>query len=246
MSIVKICMLVFDLEFYVPQEFRESSKTSLIMNPTRDENIILGGSFYVHNPFKFSNISRLDYSKIQDFWIWNQKAFNDCNINDYLLAEKQLLEKIYNYIDNYALKVQKKAEEYRLKKGWDSPAKKKIKYAGIGISRSDLPILYIRSNFHSIASSPDLFEIYLSHHPFDLANVTFGYVRKKSKYPKLDSIRSTEIFKHYNVDFEKDSSKSVWDLFEENQFDKIKHRTHNELKSTVEVLVKLQNKLKFN
>lgn len=90
-------MLVFDLEFYVPKEFRESSNTSLIMNPTRDENIILGGSFFIHDPFKFSNISRFNYSKIQDYWIWDQKAFNDGKINDNLLAEKQLLKKIYNF-----------------------------------------------------------------------------------------------------------------------------------------------------
>ncbi|RMG33906.1 MAG: hypothetical protein D6732_11305 [Methanobacteriota archaeon] len=223
-------MLVFDLEFYVPPESRNQSRTSLIMNPTREGNIIIGGSFYQYT-------GKFDPAKINDFWIWQEDTFEPNSKKALLKSEKQTLTKIYNYIDQYAIKDQKRRDEHRKKKGYKNPAKRRITYSGIGIARTDLPILFIRSATHKIAPSTDLFEQYLSHHPFDLANALFGFVHQK---PIMKPLRAEQIFKHFKIPYEKDSSKSVWEMFEKEEFQNIVERTHKEIQATIQVLQKVK------
>ncbi len=220
-------VLLFDLEFYVPPHERELSNVSLIMNPARENHIILGGTFVTFSP-------KQKGLKFIDFWIWEQEQFE----NSLLDAEKELLRKIYDFIDTFAIEMWEHREKYRKKRGWKNPAKKKIEYVGIGIARTDLPILYVRSSFHKIAPNPDLFELYLAHHPFDLANAAFGYISPNNLSPVL----AREIFSHFGVEYEKDSSKSVWQLFDENNYDPIKLRTHHEIIATAEVLQKIIKK----
>ncbi len=225
-------MLAFDLEFYVDPKVRNASNTSLIMNPARKGNIVLGGTFYPYQP-KEKNFGP---SKLKDFWIWQEELFDPHNPESFEQCELRILKRIYDYIDTYATEDWKRREKYRKKMGYPNPAKKRILYTGIGIARTDLPILYIRSSNHAIASNEELFELYLSHHPFDLANACFGLINPQ----KLEPVRAREIFKHFNAEFNKNSSKSVWEMFEQGEFQQILNRTHEELKATLYALKKIQ------
>jgi len=46
-----------------------------------------------------------------------------------------------------------------------------------------------------------------------------------------------------NIKGEKDSSKNVWDMFDDNNFDSIENRTTQELKAILDIYRELQNKI---
>ena len=117
--------LFFDLEYQVPKDAQKSTYGSLLANPGRSGQKILGGSFCL---LESTNVkgwtSNLKEIEMVNFWIW-----------EYDNNEKKMLEDIFQYF----------------KDSWSTLKGKKDREAdlitcGIGISRFDLPILAYKFN----------------------------------------------------------------------------------------------------
>lgn len=205
-------MLFIDLEFYVPKEDRNNSKTKLRFNAAKNDNFILGGSFLDIPPY----LKKIDTKMIQNFWVWDNSDFNPNNqYFQFEEFEKKLLERIYSFFSlcwNKEFKRNKtKGIEYS-----------SLYTIGAGISRLDLPSLYIRSNRYSIASPENLFKTYLSTLPFDLTNMA-SITISENKYLRPVSVQ--KLITYLNLNYSIDSGIDVWNLYENYEYEVIKEKT---------------------
>ena len=111
---------------------------------------------------------------------------------------------------------------------------------GIGISWFDIPALYCRSFRFQIDSPERLFNTYFKTKNIDLANVcSFLFPEENCIYPKT----AKEIMGRLKIAGDKDSSKTVWELFDKNDTNKIEKRTTEEVKNVIQIYQKIQDKL---
>lgn len=105
---------------------------------------------------------------------------------------------------------------------------------GAGISRLDIPTLYIRSSLLRIDTEAALFETYFKTKIVDLGDVGIGLFRKNptiySIYPKTINALTSRL----GIQSRKTSGKEVWDLYESEDF-AIKERTLSEVENAVEI-----------
>ncbi len=207
-------MIVFDLEFYVPPEDRHKRGASLLANPHKKGHYLLGGVFTKYKPLKNMSIDNLQY---HHFWIW--KYGN----------EKTVLKKIYEYI----------------RSSWEGlknkdPKQADLMFYGIGISRFDVPILYIRSQYHQIAPPEDLFECYFKAKQLDLSNIAIPFFNKdKVMYPKT----MNSIFRRFGIKKEKVSGINVWEMYDQKSYKKIEKRTETEVRDCIELYQIISKKI---
>jgi hypothetical protein len=206
-------MIFFDLEFYIPEQDRNRPGASLLANPGRTGHHLLGGVFSRFWPLK-DKISELSFDH---FWFWDYKN------------EKQLLKVIFDYF----------------KESWDSIRDKEPRHAdlilcGIGISRFDLPILYIRSLIKKIDTNENIFELYFKTKPVDLSNVTIPFFnREKVMYPKT----ANQILTRFSLEKNLASSMNVWEKFDNKDYEWIQQRTENEVKNSIKLYTILCNRI---
>lgn len=203
----KAKILFFDLEFYVPPKNRK--ETGFNYNPAVDENMLLGGVFYPANPAK-DLLPHVPFNsnKLKNFWLWEYQA------------EKKLLQAIYTYLKEIESQV------YKHFQGIVSPV-----VCGIGISNSDIPVLFHLLNKHSIDTAPKLFELQNTLRVLDLSQLSIGTFNKKDHflYPKTKN----EILSKYLHGKRMESGKSIWELYETHEFCKIESRVVDEVNLTV-------------
>jgi len=205
--------IFFDLEFYVPSSEREKPGASLLANPLKDDQFLLGGVFTRYWPLKETKQDL----QFQHYWIWNQKT------------EKKVLRSIYEYFQN----------------SWDiiknkDPRQADLILCGIGISRFDLPILYIRSVKNRIDKSENIFEVYFKTKPVDLSNVGISFFnREKVMYPKTVN----QIFSRFGLDQEKVPSTHVWDKYDNEDYEWIEKRTEREVRDCINLYQILCSKI---
>ena len=167
--------LFFDLEYQVPKDAQKSTYGSLLANPGRSGQKILGGSFCL---LESTNVkswpSNLEEIEMVNFWIW-----------EYDNDEKKMLEDIFQYF----------------KDSWKTLKGKKDREAdlitcGIGISRFDLPILAYRCNELGVATNEETWEVYFTTKQVDLSKVGIPNAKKTeiNPYKKLFSIAILYIF----------------------------------------------------
>lgn len=208
-------IIFFDLEWYVQKEQRVSTGGSLIANPNKKGQKLLGGVFTKFHPLK-ENIQNIKYDH---FWLWQTKNH-----------EKTLVEKIYNYI---------KAEWKPLEgKHWSQAD---LILCGQGISRFDVPILYIRSTHFGIDKAETIFEILFKTKQVDLSNVAISYTMDNVMYPASWN----DISKKLGYKRLKESGASVWDMYDAKNTRAIEKRTEQEVKDCVklyEYILKNKNK----
>ena len=129
----KCRVIFFDLEFYVPESSRIPNTFSY--NPWDKQSKFLGGCFFFANPSSDFNLTDQQvHSKIKPLWLWKHKS------------ERELLVHIYDLL--------KQAEETV------SKAHKNRLYpimCGIGITTSDVPILFDLFKRYKILSNRDSF-----------------------------------------------------------------------------------------
>ena len=213
-------MLFFDLEFYVPEKDRDQPGASLLANPGKKGQFLLGGVFTRTWPIKEEKYE----IKFEHHWLWDYKD------------EKDLLKTIFQYFQD----------------SWDQIKEKEPRHAdlilcGIGITRFDLPILYIRSIANKVSKPEKLFDLYFKTKPVDLSNVCIPFFnREKVMYPKT----ANQILSRFNIDKEKSSSMSVWQKYDEKDFDWIAQRTEEEVKDAITlynlIFTKICGKRKIN
>jgi hypothetical protein len=198
-------MIFFDLEFYVPKEDRIMNGASLLANPTKSGQFLLGGVFCRFWPLKKDRVD-LEFKHI---WIWDLKT------------EKKVLKEIYNYFMGSWNELKNK-----------DPRQADLILCGIGITRFDLPVLYIRSIAKKIDSQKNIFEVYFKTKPIDFSTVTIPFFnREKVMYPKT----ANQILNRFRLEKEKSSSILVWERYDNQDYDWIKQRTEEEVKSTLDI-----------
>ena len=207
-------MIFFDLEFYVPKVDRNKLGASLLANPHKQDHFLLGGVFYRDFPLKKGGRN----PHFEHYWIWKAKD------------EKTVLTNIYRFFQD----------------SWEPLKNKDPKQAdliatGIGISRFDIPILYIRSSIQNIATPPELFECYFKMKQVDLTNVGIGFFNKGVNvfYPKT----ANQLMRRFGIHKEKTSGMSVWEMYDNNEYRDIEKRTESEVRDAIQIYKKMQEYL---
>lgn len=213
-------MIFFDLEFYVPpqERFLPNTKGTLVLNPARPSNILLGGHFIAQG-FK-------DPKPRQEkaFWLW--KSQDD---------EKNLLTQIAGFFHEEWLHQQ--AEEYKImNKRIDD-----IVTCGFAVGRVDLPALYIRSQLLNVKPIEELYTTFLKTRVIDLSQVAcFLFPKEKHFYPKTANEVAHKLLPKSAW---KASGKDVWMMFDEGDYNAIEKRCHDEVHTCIQIYHLLQEKL---
>jgi len=208
-------VVYLDIECYVPPNARQQGKSSMIYNPARTDQFVLGGVFRREFPGQ---------RRMEPAWhVWNWAKEN----------EKATLQEIYNYIN----------ESWKMIEG-KTASHPDLMLIGIGISRHDIPALYVRSVFHHIESETALYETYFKTKIVDLSDVGIAFFRGNPAiyplYPKTANALAARFgTRTRDIQGRKVSGKSVWDLYDLGQFDEIKERTAAEVEDAIEIASKM-------
>ncbi len=192
-------VVFFDIECYVPPEARTLGKRSMKYNPAADDHFVLGGVFQRMFPL---------LNKIEPRWqVWNWD----------IQQEKDTLLQIYDYVT----------------KSWDlldgkTDRNPDLILVGTGISRHDVPTLYIRSVKHNIDSAPAVFDAYFKTKMIDLTNVGIPLFRHDPKIYPIYPKQTNALMSRFGLGF-KESGKTVWELYDSGEFEAIKQRTNTEV-----------------
>ena len=205
-------VIFFDLECYVPPEDRHKiSKSSLIYNAAKPDHFIFGGVFRRWFPIS----CKLEPSVT----IWN---FNK-------EEEKTTLSKIYGFFTNSW-----KLIDQRERKNHPD-----LMLIGTGISRLDIPALFVRSKMHNIDSDEALYETYFKAKVVDLGDAGIPLFRKNPKIYSLYPKTTNDLICQLGVKSSKTSGKKVWDLYDAKEFEAIKSRTASEVDDAIEIANKI-------
>lgn len=201
------CRIIFlDLEFYVPDGSR--SKLGFCYNPWDKNCKLLGGAFLSANPEKDFGRPELDIrKKIESRWLW------DCS------NEKELLQSIYDLLRKDFESV-RKAHNNSI-----SPI-----LCGIGITSSDIPILFELFKRFNILDNREAFKFQNGFRGLDLSQLALATFNNSGNflYPKSKS----HILHKYLPDKTFDSGKSVWQLYETGDYAGIQSRVFDEIVCT--------------
>ena len=213
-DIDKTEIIFFDLEFYVPKEDRSQSGASMNFNPNKRGHLLLGGVFARVKPLK----DIMKEPELTHIWIWKEGD------------EKQVITKIYEYFQEC----------------WKPMANKDAEQAdlilcGTGITRSDIPVLYIKSIQHGIDTPANLFDCFFKAKPVDFSEATIPYFRPEPRilYPKT----TNRILEKFKIRSFKDSSTSVWDLYDNREHARIEKRTTHEVLDILEIYNKFLERI---
>lgn len=207
-------MIFFDLEFYVPKVDRNKLGASLLANPLKQDHFLLGGVFYRDFPLKKGGRN----PHFEHYWIWKMDN------------EKAVLAAIYSFFKN----------SWNLLRNKD-PQQADLITTGIGISRFDIPILYIRSLNQIIATPAELFECYFKTKQVDFTNVGITFFNKGVNilYPKT----ANQLMRRFGIQKEKTTGMSIWDMYDNNEFQNIENRTESEVRDAIQIYKKMQKQL---
>lgn len=199
----KCRIIFFDLEFYVPDSSR--IENTFCYNPWDKDSKLLGGAFLVVNPTRdFDLTDQQVHSKIKTFWLWKYQS------------ERELLTEIYKLLSKTE-KIVSKAHKNRL-----SPI-----LCGIGITSSDVPIIFELFKRYQILSNQEAFVLQNKYRYIDLSQLGIATFNNSNKflYPKT---KNTLLGKYLNgTKFE--AGYTVWEMYENNQLKDIEKRTRREV-----------------
>lgn len=142
-------------------------------------------------------------------------------------TEKATLQQIYNYFN----------DSWKLLEG-KTDKNPDLILVGTGISRHDIPTLYVRSAMHHVDNEARLYETYFKTKIVDLGDVGIPFFRKHQRifqiYPKPTNALKARF--GLQTRGRKDTGKSVWELYEDKKFDAIRERTASEVEDTIEIV----------
>lgn len=138
-----------------------------------------------------------------------------------------IFEVIYDYF----------RESWKLIEG-KSPDNPDLIVTGTGISRFDIPMLFVKSIIYNIDSHENLFDAYFKTKIVDLGDVGIPLFTK-NPWPVLYPKPANALAARLGINVHKTSGKGVWDMYDAGDYEGIKQRTLEELKTTVEIARKL-------
>lgn len=209
----KCRVIFFDLEFYVPETGRE--KSGFCYNPWDKSCRFLGGSFLAANPDKdLSNASKNTENKVSSLWLWNHKS------------ERDLLEEIYRFLKSMS-NIVRNAHDGKV-----SPV-----LCGIGITSSDVPILFDLFKRYKILTNKEAFYFQNEFRVIDISQLAIATFNNGTDflYPKTKSL----ILHKYMPGKKFESGKSVWDMYELREFSVIESRVVDEVMCTHECYIQI-------
>lgn len=209
-------VVYFDIECYVPPNERQQSKSSMKFNPCRAQDFVLGGVF--RRAFPLQN--RIE----PPVEIWNWEAGR----------EPFTILDIYNFFKQSWKLIEQKTDQ--------NPD---LILIGTGISRHDIPTLYMRSMMHNIDNQQALYETYFKTKVVDLGDVGILLFRNDPKiypmYPKTTNALMSRL--GLQTQGRKETGKNVWELYELGQYDAIKERTASEVENAVKITSSVISKI---
>jgi hypothetical protein len=208
-------IVIFDLEFYVSAQSRKPGV--FCYNPWDKKSKLLGGSFLIICPTKNNRSSYVPKNEDWDnIWIWNS------------LSEKELVEKIYDKLKSVLSQVH-----------LDSKGKYSPILCGIGITHSDVPVLFELFKRYCLVNNTEAFEMMNKFRTIDISQLAITEIVEYTNYifPK----RKSEILNKFVPDIKFDDGRSVWDLYEAKEYGKIEQRTYREVAVTYECYEKIIN-----
>ena len=198
-------IIYFDIECYVPPDERQQSKSSMKYNPCKARDFILGGVFRREFPLQKKLEAPIE--------IWNWKPEE----------ERKTLLDIYSFFKESWRSIEQKTDQ--------NPD---LILIGTGISRHDIPALYMRSIMHKIDSQEALYETYFKTKVVDLGDVGIMLFRNDSRiypmYPKTTSALMSRLGLG-----RKGPGIIVWESYDAEQFDAIRKRTMSEVENLVKI-----------
>ncbi|MHA2298793.1 MAG: hypothetical protein ACXAEU_24450 [Candidatus Hodarchaeales archaeon] len=210
-------MIFFDLEFYVPPRDRAKRPPSLKANPYLPEHCLLGGVFAESIPFS----SSIDDYDVKKLWLWRED-----------FSEKQMLEKIFNYLTTAWKRADKEIIPLKTKE-------KDLVMSGINIASVDLPYLFARMEKHQIACPDQLFGMFFSAKIIDLSQIgtmIFKDFNGEMLYPPT----TNGLKKHLRLKSPvKLSGTIVWKQYDNKDYQGIEDRTLQEIKDFISIYSKL-------
>ena len=202
--------IFFDIECYVPQESRHSGMSSMIFNPAKEDNFVLGGVFRRGFPLQ---------NKLEGAWqVWNWDRKD----------ERNTLQQIYDYF----------RESWRLIVG-KTDRNPDLIAVGTGITRLDIPALYVRSAMHKIDTEAALYETYFKTKIVDLGDAGILLFRRNPAIYAIYPKTTNALVSRLGLSNRKTSGKSVWDMYDARDFEAIKTRTAFEVDVAVEITSKI-------
>lgn len=210
----KCRIIFFDLEFYVPKKNRK--EIGLSYNPWEEDSLLLGGTFLEMNPKK-DNLNKYNKTlknEVKNMWLWNYET------------ERKLIIDIYRYLVDIVKLVEK------AHKGTKSAI-----LCGIGISASDIPIIFELFKRYKILNGKDSFRFLNKFRFIDISQLAIPLYNNKTNflYPKSKN----DMIKRFNIGSIFKSGTSVWDLYESNNLEQIIDRTENEIILTYKLYCKI-------
>jgi hypothetical protein len=137
--------------------------------------------------------------------------------------EKSTLIDIYEYFNRCWEAIDKRSRR-------DNPD---LILVGTGISRHDIPALYVRSVKHNIASKEELYETYFKAKVVDLGETAIPLFNKNASVYPLYPKTADELLKELSIKSTKSSGKRVWKMYEAKDFEGIKARTAAEVEDAI-------------
>lgn len=177
-------VIYFDIECYVPPDERQQSRSSMKFNPCKHRDFVLGGVFRRSFPLQ---------NKIEaptEIWNWKPES------------EAITLSEIYDFFKQSWKHLEGKTDQ--------NPD---LILIGTGISRHDIPTLYMRSVMHNIDTQQSLYENYFKTKVVDLGDagiLLFGNdPRIYPMYPKTTNALMSRL--GLQTQGRKESGKNVWE-----------------------------------
>lgn len=212
----KTKVIFFDLEYYVPEKFRQrKTLNGTVFSAGSTEHKILGGSFQTYYPL----LNKFD--PMQAIWEWNANN-----------SEREVLGKILDFLKKEWKGIQGKKHI--------SPI-----LCGIGISYSDIPALLIKMIEHKLDTPENIYELICGFRQLDLATTTFCQFSSQHKYfayPKSKAL----LLQKYLGDRPMDSGTSVWKYYDDKNFKQIENRNSKEIDDCIKIYHSMFDKIKQN
>ncbi len=201
----KTKIIFLDLEYYVPAEDRQRKTPSGMIFSP-----VLPGHKILGGTFLTYYPMQDRVGKRFDIWEWKQGSEKDVLLNVFQLFQKE----------------------------WKSIEAKhqaaSLMLSGIGISHSDVPALVTKLSSSAVADPARIYDLLCGCRQIDLTTATccqFSFNHSYFTYPKSKSA----LYQKYLNGKKLDSGKSVWNLYDNKNFDAIEKRSREEINDALAI-----------
>ena len=191
-------------------------------NPWDKRCKLLGGEFLSIKPYAIGKVKiPVLKRRTKSLWLWNYQS------------ERDLLEKIISYLKDNSYNYQRDGNEYA-----------SSVLCGIGITSSDIPILFELFKRYNLLSNSEAFVFQHSFRIVDLSQLAISEFNNKRNF--LYPITKDQLLSKYVAGEKFESGKEVWKQYEKKLYRKIEGRVKREIMAThdcyIEILKEIHSK----